>query len=95
MSIYVYICTLYMYMCLYMYMLTCGWNNLCQPYKVIVTSVWMCVCLCTCTHYVDVAISAPYEEQENAEGTVYVYLGSGEDVINRQPDEVRSKTSCV
>ena len=45
----------------------------------------MCVCLCA-----DIAVSAPFEKQEDeAEGTVYIYLGSGETYINEKPEEVR------
>ena len=52
------------------------------------------VCLCTCIYIcADIAISAPYVDHGDAEGTVYVYLGSGDDVISREPDEVSSKIS--
>ena len=38
--------------------------------------------------YADIAVSAPFESHEGgAEGTVYIYLGSGEDVINTAPED--------
>ena len=44
----------------------------------------------------DIAVGAPFAKQEDgAEGIVYIYLGSGKTVINKEHADVRSRQSLL